>query len=206
MFYTIYVGLDMPLTFLKTSGANLPYQEETFLGLGLIFFFINVKRSIRRWFGMILVNQTQKFTWNVEVTKERKKRVVAYNLLEALAFGVVAFVLYKISEGKAIFPFIGLFYCTVDNIIFTLVGILGKKYRIGITKKAIMLADRDVQLVYYNGLRKITHHQDTLYFDYINGLQLYFPIECVPTSEKANFVHKIEENINRDKVFFDHMK
>ena len=44
MLITIIVGFDLPLTFLKTSGSEMPYREEIFLGFGLVIFMINLRR------------------------------------------------------------------------------------------------------------------------------------------------------------------
>lgn len=205
MAVTIYVGFDLPIEFLRVSGSALPYREEILLGLGLIIFIINLRRTIRRWMGMHIVNQLKKFKWNAEVTKERKQRVIVYNFLEALVLGSVGFGLFTVSP-EAWFPALALVFCTVDNLIFTIVGIAGKKYRAGVTSKAVILADRDVQLIYFSGLRKVSIHQQSIYFDYIKGLQMDIPLDSIPKDELPAFFEAIESNIDRDKVFFSHTK
>jgi hypothetical protein len=205
MAVTIYVGFDLPIEFLRVSGSALPYREEIFLGLGLVLLVINLRRTIRRWMGMHIVNQLKKFKWNAEVTKERKQRVVVYNLLEALVLGSVGFGLFTVSH-EAWFPASALVFCTVDNIIFTIIGSLGKKYRSGVTSKAVILADRDVQLIYFSGLRKVSIHQQSIYFDYIKGLQMDIPLDSIPKNELPAFFEAIESNIDRDKVFFSKTK
>lgn len=59
MLFTIAVGFDMPIEFLRTSGQQLPYRFEIFLALGLFIFIILLRRTVRRWMGMRLVNQLQ---------------------------------------------------------------------------------------------------------------------------------------------------
>lgn len=205
MLYTIFVGFDLPVEFLHTTAAQLPYQFETFLALGLILFIINVRRSIRRWMGMSLVSKIAKFQFNSEVSEERKRRIITYNLLEALVMAAVAYGLYTLTN-KAWMPAIGLLFCTLDNIIFTVVGIRGKKYRVGVTSKAVMLADRDVQVIYYTGLRKVSIHQQSIYFDYIKNLQLDIPTDCVPVEKANDFFATIENNVDKDRVFFSKTK
>jgi hypothetical protein len=61
MILTIFVGFDLPIESLRTSGQQFPYRFEIFLALGLLFLIINIRRSIRRWMGMRLVNQVVKF-------------------------------------------------------------------------------------------------------------------------------------------------
>jgi len=94
-----------------------------------------------------------------------------------------------------------LWFGAFDNVIFTLVGLSGGKYRAGITSKAVILADRDVQLVYFSGLRKVTIHQDSIYFDYIKGLQLSIPLDSIEQGQRDTFFETLEKQIDRDKVF-----
>lgn len=205
MAVTIYVGFDLPIEFLRVSGSALPYRQEFFLALGLILFIINLRRTIRRWMGMHIVNQLKKFKWNAEVTQERKQRVIVYNLLEALVLGSVGYGLFIVSP-EAWFPALALVFGTLDNIVFTIIGVSGKKYRAGVTGKAVILADRDVQLIYFSGLRKVSIHQQSIYFDYIKGLQMDIPLDSIPENELPAFFEAIESNIDRDKVFFSKTK
>jgi hypothetical protein len=89
----------------------------------------------------------------------------------------------------------------VDNIIFLLVGGLGKKFRAGVTSKAVIVADRDVVLAYFTGLRRVTIHQDSVYFHYIKDLQLDFPLDCIEKSERDTFFAELNKQIDRDRVF-----
>ncbi|NRA11084.1 MAG: hypothetical protein HRT57_03910 [Crocinitomicaceae bacterium] len=62
-FISIYVGFNMPITFLRCTGEYLPYKEEIFLGLGLLVFIIVLRKAIRRWMGIRIVSRTHKFKW-----------------------------------------------------------------------------------------------------------------------------------------------
>jgi hypothetical protein len=200
MLFTIAVGFDMPIEFLRTSGQQLPYRFEIFLALGLFIFIILLRRTVRRWMGLRLVNQLQKFKWNQQMSQERVKRVIVYTIMEAVVLFFVGSTLYIISP-EALFPAIAFWFATVDNFIFLAYGVSLKKFRIGVTSKAIIAADREVSLIYFLGLRKISIHQQSLFFDYIKGLQLSFPVDCVPENETAAFFDAVEAQIDTDKVF-----
>ena len=201
MALAIFVGFDLPIEILKVSGASLPYRKEAFLVLGLILLIINLRRSIRRWMGMRLITQTSKFKWNVQISKERKQRVIVYTLLEAMVFGFVGSALYQVCS-EAFLPAIAFWFATVDNLIFILFGSIRNTFRIGLTSKAIVFSDRDVQLIYFSGLRKVEIHQLSIYFDYIKELQLIIPLDSVPDESKKEFFEAIEASVNKDKVFF----
>lgn len=201
MLMAIYVGFDLPVTFLKTTGAYIPYREEIFLGLGLLILIVNVRRSIRRWMGMRIVSKQMKFKWNAPVSKTRKRRIVTYTILEVLVMTFVGVALYIVTP-QAWFPAIAFIFGAVDNLIFGAVGLSGNHYRIGLSSKALIVADREVILLYFKGLRKISVQQQSIYFDYIKGLQLTFPSDCIQDEHRAEFFKLLEEQIDQDRVFF----
>lgn len=201
MLMAIYVGFDLPVTFLKTTGAYIPHREEIFLGLGLLILIVNVRRSIRRWMGMRIVSKQMKFKWNAPVSKTRKRRIITYTILEVLVMTFVGVALYIVTP-QAWFPAIAFIFGAVDNIIFATVGLSGNHYRIGLSSKALIVADREVILLYFKGLRKISVQQQSIYFDYIKGLQLTFPSDCIQDEHRAEFFKLLEEQIDEDRVFF----
>ena len=200
MALAIFVGFDLPIEMIKISGNNLPYKDYIFLGLGLLILIVIIRRSVRRWMGMRIVNQVKKFKWNAEVSAERKSRVRVYLLLEAMVMTAVGIALYLVCE-TALAPGIAFLVGALDNILFAIAGRNGK-YRVGISSKAVIVADREVILLYFTGLRKISAHQQTTYFDYIKGLQLSFPTDCIQQEEREEFLKVLEEQIDPNRVFF----
>lgn len=201
MLVTIFVGFDLPIQFLRVSGSELPYKEYVFLGLGLLILMINVRRSVRRWMGMYIVSKSKKFKWNHEVTSERKSRVVTYLVLEAVIFSTMAIGLYSVTN-EAWMPAVGFLFPAIDNMIFMIVGLAKNAFRVGLSSKALIVADREVTLLYFTGLRKVSTHQQTIYFDYIKDLQLSFPLDCIPESMRKDFFDTLKQQVNTDKVFF----
>jgi hypothetical protein len=85
---------------------------------------------------------------------------------------------------------------------FLFLAIAQSWFRVGITHKAIVVADREVRLLFFSGLRRVETHQQTLYFEYIEDLQLFFPVNCIPEGKYGEFRTALEERVNRDRVFF----
>jgi hypothetical protein len=200
MAFTIVVGFDLPLESFGTSGAQLEIRDEVFLGLGILIMLINVRRSLRRWMGLRIVNQIEKFKWNIPVSVARKKRVQVYTIMEVFVFSTLAYGLYWVSKD-AWMPATGFLFGAVDGLLFTITGSSRNRFRIGVTSKAIVSGDRDVCLVYFKGLRKISIHQDSIYFDYIKKLQLSIPLDCVAIEERENFFKAVENQIDLNRVF-----
>jgi hypothetical protein len=57
-------------------------------------------------------------------------------------------------------------------------------------------------VIYFSGLRRVTVHQQTLFFDYIKELQLAISIDSISPENRASFRNVLEEKLNRDKVHF----
>jgi hypothetical protein len=197
----IFVGYDLPIEFLKTSGASLPFKFQIFLSLGIIYYIIIVRRSVRRWMGVAMVSKTEKFKWNVSMGEGRRKQVFLYQWLEALIMSSGGISLYYVCPD-AIAPASALWVGSLDNIIFMILGQTKKLYRIGITSKAVVVADREVKVLYLSGLRKVTIHQQTVFFDYIKDLQMTFSLTCIPKEDQVDFKNTLESLVDRDRVFF----
>jgi hypothetical protein len=197
---TVFVGFDLPFEPLRTTGSQFKYREELFLIFGLLLLVISLRRSIRRWMGMVLVLKLSKFKWNTPAGSERVKRIWVYTVMEALVFLFAATALFRVTS-QAWLPATALAFVCLDNIFFLLIGSLKKGFRTGVTSKAVIMADRDVQLVYFSGLRKVSIHQGSVYFDYIKELQLSFPLDAIGLEERDQFFEALNEQLDRDKVF-----
>lgn len=198
MLVAIYIGFDLPLTFLNTSGANYEYGEHILLGFGLLFSLINIRRSIKRWMGLIIVSKAQKFKWSGKISETRKSRVITYTVLEAVVMACVAYGLYQLTPFSWLAS-AGLLYGTLDNVIFLFIGL--KKFSVGLTSKAVIVADREVVVLYFKGLRKVSVQQQTVYFDYIKGIQLRFPYDCIKEDERKGFMESLENQLDLNTVF-----
>jgi hypothetical protein len=95
-----------------------------------------------------------------------------------------------------------LVFGSIDSILFLLFAQLKNIYRIGITKQALVIADREVKVLYFSGLREVTLHSDSIYFDYKDDLQLTFPSNCIAKEDREDFKVQLEAQVNRDRVFF----
>jgi hypothetical protein len=200
---SVFVGFDLPIDFLHTTGKRLPFSMQVYLVLGLVLLIIGLRRSIRRWMGVSMVKQQTKFIWNQPISSERKKRVFVYNSLEALVF-LSLLIAHLYLTQAAFFIALTYFILTLDAVLFLLIN--GKEFRVGLSSKAILVADREVILIYLNGLRKVSVSQQTIYFDYIEELQLSFPLDCIEPSQKTSFFDALEGQIDRDRVLFQHTK
>lgn len=200
---SVFIGFDLPVEFLKSTAAELPYIKELYFTLGLLILIIGLRRTVRRWMGVSMVKKQDKFVWNQQISIERNKRVVVYNSLEALVFLSFS-VAHLFLTTMSIFVVFVYFILLIDSIIF--ISINQKNFRVGLSSKAILVADREIILIYLNGLRKVSISQQTIYFDYIEDLQLTFPLDCIKEDQKTSFFEALESQIDRNHVLFHHTK
>jgi hypothetical protein len=203
LLFSVFVGFDLPIDFLNTTGARLPYSNEVYLVLGLVILIIGLRRTIRRWMGVSMVKQMSKFVWNAPISKTRRMRVFVYNSIEGVVFLSLAFAHWFLTPN-AFFVLLVYLILALDSFLFVLIN--QSNFRVGLSSKAILVADREVLLIYLNGLRKVSVSQQTVYFDYSENLQLSFPLDCIEEQQKANFFASLEGQIDRDRVLFQHTK
>lgn len=198
----IIIGRDLPVSFLRTTGYNIPYKEFIFLGLASLFLLLGGRRSAQRWMGVALIKKVKKYQWNHEVSVQRKNRVIFYLCIEAFFHLTMGGIFYYISKDS-LPVFIVLLVLSADHLIFALCGKLYHLYRVGITHNAVVAVDREVRVLYFSGLRKISIHQQTIYFNYIKDLVLDFPSDMIASDEKESFKDVLKQQIDLKKVYLD---
>lgn len=141
----------------------------------------------------------ERFVWSVPVGKERQKQVRMYLWIEMIV--AAAFMLTTIGLTFEAWPLAmvyGLMF--LDQLIFLLIA--PKWFRVGITHQAVLISDRELRVLYFSGLRRVEKHQQTIYFEYLEDLQLFFPENCMESKDYPGFREALEAKVNRDKVFF----
>lgn len=199
--FSIVVGFDISIEFLRTSGKFIPYQKTIFASFAALFFLMGIRRTSKRWSGIRMVNQIAKFQWNESIDRQRVTQANLYLIIEAVIHFMVSLV-FLILTPKSIWISCVFFALGLDHLIFCIVGNVKKLWRVGVTNKAVVVADRDFKVLYFSGLRKVSVHQQSIFFDYIKELQLSFPIQSIKPENRQSFVAQIEEKVDRDKVFF----
>ncbi len=194
-------NLDFSLFGLKIRGEEFEYTEIVFTVSAGIIFLLSALRSSKKWLGMRVVQQVERFKFNSTIHEKRKNRVLLYNIIEIIFFLIFAAGLLYFTTS-ALYVVLVFVIVSIDSIINTVLGIVAKRYRIGITSKAIVMADRETKAIYFKGLKKISKHQQTLYFEYVNGLVLHFPTNLLPDDEWDNFVTTLQSQVSTDKVYY----
>jgi len=197
--FAIFVGFDLPIEFLHTTAQQLAYRDTIFLICGLVLLVLILRRSASRWTGVGMTRKPERFIWCADIGPERKKQVRMYLVIEAVVALCFAAAVYTITPDAW---FVSLVYglLFLDQLLFLLLAT--SWFRVGVTHKAVVVADRELKVLYFSGLRRVETHQQTVYFEYIEDLQLFFPTNCVPDGKYGEFRTALESRVNRDRVYF----
>lgn len=199
MLFTIFVGFDLPLSFLHTTAGQLEERDTIFLAFATLNLLLILRRSVRRWVGVGMTRQKERFLWVSDIGPERRKQVNMYLIIEALVALAFSLTAYALTPEAWVLSLV-YFLLFLDQLAFLFIA--RSWFRVGITHKAVVVADREVNVLYFSGLRRVETHQQTIYFEYIEDLQLFFPANCIPDGKYGEFRTVLETKVNRDRVFF----
>ncbi|PWH85299.1 hypothetical protein [Brumimicrobium oceani] len=187
---------------LKIHGDQFEYKELVFgISAGLIF-LLGATRSSRKWSGIRVVNQIDRFQFNSLISEERKQRVILNNSIEIIGFALIGAVFFIFSKDAIFISLIFLIFI-IDALINTLRGVLGGKYRVGMTSKAIVSVDREVVAIYFKGLKRISITKNQLFFEYNNNdLVLDFQLNTIPQEKQEEFMRLLRLNVDDTQVYF----
>ena len=150
------------------------------------------------------INESLDLAFSVEsievMESEMKRNGPVYTILESAVMASLGLAYFYLTPF-AWFPSLVMLFFSLEGLLFLFVC-HKNLFRIGITSKAILVADREVILIYLSGLRQVSISQQTVYFDYLENLQLTFPTDCVEENEREQFFNTLKEQVNRDKVLF----
>jgi hypothetical protein len=200
LFFSVFVRFDLPLEMFRTTAGQLPYRFEIFLALGLMLLLISVRRTIRRWIGIRMVNQKDKFKWSGSISSSRRQRVIVYTIIESIIICIIGVAFINLTK-EAWFPSTVMIFFGLEGMVYLLIN-AKNKFRVALSSKAILAVDREVILLYMEGLRQVSVSQQTIYFDYVQELQLSFPTDCIEETKRSEFFEKLKQSVNPEKVLF----
>lgn len=201
--FVLAVGwnIDFSIFGLNVPGEEFKYADLFFSIAAGIVFALGVLRASKKWAGINITRQKRRFLFFTNISKSRMKRVVLYNVLEMSFYLIFTFFFLVVMETAL---YLGLVFVLlfIDNLINTLFGVFKQTYSIGITSKAIIFVDRDVKAIYFKGLKKISKHQQTIYFEYVNDLVLHIPTNIIPREKESDFLKTVQKIADPSKVYY----
>lgn len=186
----------------EKSAAHIPYQSEIATAVFAVILVLNLIRVYQKWSILRAFWKTQNLQLKIPVKKSWYNSKNLPNYLEALyalAFGYF-FIQNDITTKNL---GLALLFFGLENIFYVIWVRVKNLYAVAINKKALILLDRQFSAYYFHGLRKMEKDFDQIYFEYMDGLQLKFPLKSIDENQQKEVMNTILENINQDKVYVD---
>ena len=201
--FALAVGLNEDFEFigLKIQGEEFEYKTIVFSSVAGVLFLLGAVKATKKWLGIRVIKQTKRFKFTCELSQERKKRVLVYNGIE-IVFLLLFTGLFGYLSADTLVLALVYFALALEHFLASFVGVTKNKYGVGVSTKALIRVDREVNVVYFKGLQKVTKHQDTLYFDYVNGLTLHIPLNVIPKNKEDEFYTTLRTYVDPNKVYY----
>ena len=200
--FGLAVGFNIDYTLFgwDIQGEELAGKQYIFnLGSGLIL-VLGVFKTVNRWLGMSMLYQKNKFRYSNAIASARIKRVLLYGIIEIVFLSIFSAFFFVLTTDTWVIS-AALLIILLEHLLHMILGYWIGLFRYGITKKAFVAVDRASSVIYFNGLRRISKHQDTIYFDYSNNLVLHIPTNLF--EDEGEFLLNLKSVINTDKVFIE---
>ena len=199
LLFSVYIGLDIPIDSLGITGQEIPNKESVFLCAAFICFLLHLFRSLKRWTALYIVSQKAQFKFSYKLATKRKYRIITYTFIEVIFLLLLAYAFYTLTITSLAMSCM-LVISALDSLLFVVVGF--NRFKVIVTSKAVFIADREVISLYLKGLRKVSIHQQSIYFDYIKDIQLFFPLNCFEEKDVSSFLGTIDKLTDNNKVYF----
>lgn len=183
----------------RIEGQEFEHGNIIFSVLSGLVFLLGVFKASRRWSAIRVLSQKKKFQFITPIRRERQSRLVLYTVLELVFISIFALFFLRAAEASV---FLGLAYAIIgfEHLLHLIIGISGKLFAVGITKKAVVAVDREARVMYLSGLLKVSKHQQSLYFEYVKDLVLHMPLNML--SDEDEFIIELKKVAPPEKVFY----
>ncbi len=187
---------------------DIKFLREICLGLILVIGLFGWLRIQRRWTGIKDIKSFNKFVYKTPLSKKAKAMVVMFSAMELifLSFFVGLFVKeLPFDVDQVLLPIIVvLVIIIVEIIIFTVYAFKSKNILImGVNKNLIAFFDREIHIVYFDGLQRISVYQNRLHFKYKLDLNIFVEIDYIPQENLIDFKKSLESVLLKKEVFID---
>lgn len=190
--FTIFgMLIAFDLSFSSASLKGMPYTFEICAGFAVIVFLLGFLRIKRKWQGAADMKNFKGFHFVRQVAKSALNHSLVYAFAEAV-FVLLAILVFSIMgklEPNMMLPMIFVMALIfIEGVVF-IIRIMrgGPAFRLGINKKAVAFFNREMQLFYYTGLKRIELHQDMINFQYKDDLNLLLPLQVIKTKDRTAF-------------------
>ncbi|MCC5923665.1 MAG: hypothetical protein JJT77_07750 [Crocinitomicaceae bacterium] len=202
--FALAVGLNEDFTFfgMNIPGEEFAFKDWFFVLVAILVFLLAATKASRKWSALAVVKQRSRFLFSSNLSNKRKNTIILFGGLEWLFILLVAAFFLVIAKESWVIATV-LLIMLIEHVLHLSYGLVGHKFGIGMTSKAIVTADRSYVVIYFQGLKKVIKQQNNLLFDYGNNLVLELDLDIMEPKEQEAFIIELKKIANPKKVYYD---
>jgi hypothetical protein len=187
---------------------DIKYLKEICFGLIIVIGLFGLLRIQRRWTGIKDIKSFKKFAYKTPLSKKAKALVVMFSVMEIifLSFFIGLFIKeLHLDVYNYLTPMIIVLLIIIIEIIFFTIYVFNAKdvLIMGVNKNLIAFFDREIHIVYFDGLQRISIYQNRLHFKYKLDLNVFVEIDYIPQENLLDFKQALENVLAKKKIFID---
>jgi len=187
---------------------DIKYLKEICFGLIVVIGLFGLLRIQRRWTGIKDIKSFKKFVYKTPLSKKAKALMAMFSVMEIifLSFFIGLFIKeLHLDINNYLTPMIvALLMIIAEIIIFTIYVFKSKNVLImGVNTNLIAFFDREIHIVYFDGLQRISVYQNRLHFKYKLDLNVFVELDYIPQENLLEFKQNLENVLLKKDVFID---
>jgi hypothetical protein len=208
LFTFLAVGTYEDLSLSVYEVNQIKFINEICYGIIFTITLLGILRIKRRWVAIKDIKAFKKFIYISPLSKKAKLMALMFYLLEIifLSFFIGVFVkeLHLDVDGL-ITPMLIIVSLLVLEILIAAIYTLTSKnvMIIGVNKNLVAFFDREIHVIYFDGLQRISIYQNMFHFKYKLDLNRFIEVDYIPKENLMAFKNALENVLKDKNVFID---
>jgi len=187
---------------------QIKFLKEICYGIIVVIALLALLRIQRRWVGIKDIKSFKKFIYKTPLSKKAKTLALVFSVMEIIFLSFFIAIYFKELSHDVDFLLlpiiIVLLIIVLEIILFTTIALKSKNIMImGVNQNLIAFFDREIHIVYFDGLQRISIYQNRLHFKYKLDLNVFVEIDYIPKENLLEFKKHLEQVLLAKNVFID---
>ena len=205
-FIAVALVYDLSFSSMMTL-KGMPFKIEITAGLALLLLLLGSLRVKRRWLGMKDIKEYSKFTFVVPISKTAKNHAIVATAIEGTFMFALFFLCFKMMrlEPQFAIPMMAVTSLLMLEVLLFILRIRrgGAGFRIGVSPQVIALFNREIQLYYFTGLKRVELLEGRINLQYKDDLNLILPTDNIAKEDRKAFRDELIKVLEPKNVFID---
>jgi len=187
---------------------QIKFLKEICYGIIVVITLLALLRIQRRWVGIKDIKSFKKFIYKTPLSKKAKTLALVFSVMEIIFLSFFIAIYFKELSHDVDFLLlpiiIVLLIIVLEITLFTTIALKSKNIMImGVNQNLIAFFDREIHIVYFDGLQRISIYQNRLHFKYKLDLNVFVEIDYIPKDNLLEFKKHLEQVLLAKNVFID---